>query len=94
MREKGGVMGSPKVKRSVKSEETAEETAERLDAGDDVFTEDEVKAATWKVNVEFPRWMVEELDKMSARLAVPRQAMIKMLVDEGIRTRRKEEKVS
>ena len=82
------------LKTKSKKSETAESIAERFDAGEDVFTEDEAKSATWKVNVEFPRWMVDELDKMADRLAIPRQAMIKLLVDEGIRNRKRDEKVS
>lgn len=31
-----------------------------------------------RVNVDFPLWMVEELDREAARLNVPRQALIKV----------------
>jgi len=82
------------LKNKVKKSETPESIAERFDAGEDVFTDEEARNATWKVKVEFPSWMVAELDKMASRLAVPRQAMIKLLVDEGIRNRKRDEKVS
>lgn len=42
---------------------------------------------TKKVNVDFPSWMVDSLDKEAERLAIPRQAVIKMLVDEGLARR-------
>ena len=33
-----------------------------------------------RVNVDFPLWMVESLDREAARLGVPRQSLIKMLI--------------
>lgn len=44
---------------------------------------------TRRVNVDFPNWMVIDLDQEADRLAINRQAVIKMLVDEGLRARRK-----
>ena len=43
---------------------------------------------TRRVNVDFPNWMVVDLDLEADRLAINRQAVIKMLVDEGLRARR------
>ena len=33
-----------------------------------------------RVNVDFPVWMVESLDREASRLGVPRQSLIKMLI--------------
>jgi predicted DNA binding CopG/RHH family protein len=33
-----------------------------------------------RVNVDFPLWMVESLDREASRLGVPRQSLIKMLI--------------
>ena len=33
-----------------------------------------------RVNVDFPEWMVNSLDKEAARLGVPRQSLIKVLI--------------
>ena len=33
-----------------------------------------------RVNVDFPIWMVNALDKEAKRLGVPRQSLIKMLI--------------
>ena len=33
-----------------------------------------------RVNVDFPIWMVESLDREATRLGVPRQSLIKMLI--------------
>lgn len=41
-----------------------------------------------RVNVDFPFWMVEELNQEADRLNVNRQAVIKMIIDEGLRARR------
>lgn len=35
-----------------------------------------------RVNVDFPVWMVQSLDKEAKRLGVPRQSLIKVLVAE------------
>lgn len=35
-----------------------------------------------RVNVDFPLWVVNQLDKESKRLGVPRQALIKLWVAE------------
>jgi len=33
-----------------------------------------------RVNVDFPVWMVESLDREASRLGVPRQSLIKILI--------------
>jgi len=37
-----------------------------------------------RVNVDFPAWMVEELDREAAHLNVPRQALIKIWLAERL----------
>lgn len=37
-----------------------------------------------RVNVDFPVWMIQTLDKEAKRLGVPRQSLIKMLIAEHI----------
>jgi hypothetical protein len=32
------------------------------------------------VSVDFPVWMIESLDREAARIGVPRQSLIKMLI--------------
>ena len=46
------------------------------------------KTTTKRVNIDFPIWMVEDLDAEADRLAFPRQAVVKALVDEGLARRR------
>lgn len=38
-----------------------------------------------RVNVDFPVWMIQSLDKEAQRLGVPRQAVIKMWIAERLR---------
>jgi len=38
-----------------------------------------------RVNVDFPVWMVESLDKEARRLGVTRQSVIKMWIDERLK---------
>ena len=43
-----------------------------------------VKQAPKRVNVDFPTWMVEELDKEAQRLGVTRQSIIKVWLAERL----------
>ena len=71
---------------------TSEEFDRMFDEGEDVsayidFDNGvmvEGSKETRRVNVDFPNWMVVDLDLEADR----RQAVIKMLVDEGLRARR------
>jgi hypothetical protein len=40
-----------------------------------------------RVNVDFPVWMIEKMDKESSRLGVPRQSLIKVWVAEKLESR-------
>jgi hypothetical protein len=37
-----------------------------------------------RVNVDFPTWMIDRLDKESSRLGVPRQSLIKVWIAEKL----------
>ncbi len=37
-----------------------------------------------RVNVDFPEWMVQRLDKESNRLGIPRQSLIKVWIAERL----------
>lgn len=64
----------------------AREFDKAFDAGKDVTRHLDVSRARrpgheqQRVNVDFPIWMVESLDREASRLGVPRQSLIKMLV--------------
>ena len=49
-----------------------------------------------RVNVDFPVWMLEKIDREAGRLGVPRQSLIKVWIGEKLerRTSRKKSKVS
>ena len=40
-----------------------------------------------RVNVDFPVWMIHQLDKEAKRLGVPRQSIIKVWVAERLETK-------
>jgi hypothetical protein len=40
-----------------------------------------------RVNVDFPTWMIQSLDKEAKRLGVPRQSLIKVLIAQHLDTR-------
>ena len=41
------------------------------------------------LSVQFPIWMVDKLDYEAERLGINRQAMIKIIIDEGLQQREK-----
>ena len=45
-----------------------------------------------RVNVDFPIWMIERLDKEANRLGVPRQSLIKVWIGERLETRNSSKK--
>ena len=64
----------------------AREFEERFDAGDDVSDLVDWSKARRpnveirRVNVDFPAWVVDGLDKQARRLGVTRQALIKLWI--------------
>jgi len=61
-----------------------------FDAGKDVLGELDlgkarrIKQQARRVNVDFPVWMIEELDKEANRLGVTRQSIIKVWLSERL----------
>jgi len=68
----------------------AEEFDKKFDAGEDIMDYVDLSSARRpnlepkRVNVDFPLWMVNELDKEARRLGVTRQSVIKMWIDERL----------
>ncbi len=66
-----------------------EDISEHLDFSRAEFFEggqpDRLDLTPTKVNVDFPKWMVESLDHAADRLGVPRQSLIKMWLAECLK---------
>ena len=68
----------------------AKDLDRKFDAGEDVTAHlDEANARRpnqqpKRVNVDFPLWMVQSLDKEARRLGVPRQSIIKLWIAERL----------
>jgi hypothetical protein len=68
----------------------AKEFDERFDAGEDVVSALDLARARRpgeeqrRVNVDFPAWMVDELDREATRLGVTRQSLIKIWIAERL----------
>lgn len=68
----------------------ATEFDEKFEAGDDVTADVDWSKArrpnmeTRRVNVDFPAWVVEGLDRQASRLGVTRQSLIKMWIAEKL----------
>ena len=64
----------------------AKELDKKFDAGEDVTKYLDLSRARRpgheqrRVNVDFPIWMIESLDREASRLGVPRQTLIKVLI--------------
>ena len=61
--------------------DAGEDITRQLDLGKVRRPEQEQK----RVNVDFPLWMVQQLDKEAKRLGVPRQSIIKVWVAERLK---------
>ncbi len=68
----------------------AEEFDQRFDRGEDVTSELDLGSARRpgfeqrRVNVDFPVWMIESLDREARRLGVTRQSIIKVWIAERL----------
>ena len=68
----------------------AKQLDKRFDSGEDISKYLDVSKAhrpvqeQWRVNVDFPIWMIHSLDKEAKRLGVPRQSIIKVWVAERL----------
>jgi len=64
----------------------AKELEKKFDDGEDVTMYLDLSGARRpgheqrRVNVDFPAWMIESLDREASRIGVPRQSLIKMLI--------------
>jgi predicted DNA binding CopG/RHH family protein len=70
----------------------AREFDKKFDAGESVVEHLDIKAAVKpeheqkRVNVDFPSWMISQLDKEAKRLGVPRQSLIKIWIAEKLQS--------
>lgn len=69
----------------------AKDLDKTFDNGEDITEHLDLSKATrpgWKqrrVNVDFPEWIIESLDKEAKRLGVPRQSIIKIWISERLK---------
>lgn len=68
----------------------AKEFEKKFDKGEDILKyldlskAKRVEQEQKRVNVDFPIWMIHDLDKEAQRLGVPRQSIIKLWVAERL----------
>lgn len=72
------------MKNKKKKAITAAEFDEKFERGEDVSEHLNVAHAVKRVNVDFPAWSIEELDREADRLGIARQALIKLWVIEKL----------
>jgi len=73
----------------------AKQLDKKFDEGEDITKYLDVSKAhrpeqeQRRVNVDFPIWMIQSLDKEAKRLGVPRQSIIKVWVAERLEEKKK-----
>lgn len=71
----------------------AKDLEKKFDAGDDITKYLDMTRAQRpgqeqkRVNVDFPVWMIQSLDREARRLGVPRQSLIKVLIAQHLENR-------
>jgi hypothetical protein len=71
----------------------AKELDKRFDAGEDISRFLDLARARRtnqqprRVNVDFPSWMIDSLDKEANRLGVTRQSIIKVWISDRLKTK-------
>jgi hypothetical protein len=69
----------------------AKEFDNKFDSGEDMaehldFSKAQrINQKTKRVNIDFPAWVVEKLDKQSKRLGITRQALVKVWIAEKLK---------
>ena len=69
---------------------TAKEFDEKFDNGEDISeyvdwsSARRINEIPQRVNVDFPKWVVDRLDRESNRLGVSRQALVKLWIAERL----------
>ena len=86
-----------KMSKEIMKKITAEEFDTKFDNGEDIdeyldFSTairlkdmKKIKTETKKVNVDFPEWVIESLDKEAKRIGVTRQSIIKVWIAERLK---------
>ncbi len=86
-----------KMRKEIMKKITAEEFDTKFDNGEDIdeyldFSTairlkdmKKIKTETKKVNVDFPEWVIESLDKEAKRIGVTRQSIIKVWIAERLK---------
>lgn len=67
---------------------SAREFDERFEAGEDIgeFIDFDKAVVVKRVNVDFPTWMIQLLDREAMKLNVSRQAIIKLWISERLKS--------
>jgi predicted transcriptional regulator YdeE len=86
-----------KMRKEIMKKITAQEFDKKFDKGEDVdeyldFSAaiklkdiKKLKTQTKKVNVDFPEWVIESLDKEAKKIGVTRQSIIKVWIAERLK---------
>ncbi len=63
---------------------STEELGEKFDRGEDISEFVDFKRAIQRVNVDFPTWIVKELDNFSSKVGITRTALIKTWIHDRL----------
>jgi len=70
-----------------KKQITAQEFDKKFDRGEDItsYLDFEKAIVVKRVNIDFPTWMIDSLDREADRLNVSRQAVVKVWISERLK---------
>lgn len=77
-----------KAKKAKKRAPTADELEAHFDAGGDITDHADPSRAVWRINLDLPIPMKAAIDAEADRLGVNRQALIKILIDDALESRK------
>ena len=63
---------------------SADELGEKFNRGEDISEFVDFEKAIQRVNVDFPTWIVKELDNFSTRVGITRTALIKTWIHDRL----------
>ena len=69
---------------------SGEEFDRKFDKGEDISGYLDESKAIWRVNVDFPEWIVKALDEEASKIGINRQALIKVWVTDRLRSEQKD----
>jgi len=80
--------------KKTKQKLSTDELADKFDRGEDIGGSVDFEKAVQRVNVDFPTWVVKELDDFSDKVGITRTALIKTWIHDRIEAEKSKKMVA